>query len=42
MLMNMKILMQVILSVRQACRDQKQWALADCIRDRLAENRYYY
>ena len=30
-------LMQVILSVRQACRDQKQWALADCIRDRLAE-----
>ena len=31
-------LMQVILSVRQACREQKQWALADCIRDRLAEN----
>ncbi|WP_296004041.1 cysteine--tRNA ligase [uncultured Veillonella sp.] len=30
-------LMQVILSVRQACREQKQWALADCIRDRLAE-----
>lgn len=30
-------LMQVILSVRQACRDQKQWELADCIRDRLAE-----
>ena len=30
-------LMQVILSVRQACRDQKQWGLADCIRDRLSE-----
>ena len=30
-------LMQVILSVRQACREQKEWALADCIRDRLAE-----
>lgn len=30
-------LMQVILSVRQACREQKQWALADCIRDRLGE-----
>ena len=30
-------LMQVILSVRQACREQKQWSLADCIRDRLAE-----
>ena len=30
-------LMDVILSVRQACREQKQWALADCIRDRLAE-----
>ena len=30
-------LMQVILSVRQACREQKQWALADCIRDRLSE-----
>ena len=29
--------MDVILSVRQACREQKQWALADCIRDRLAE-----
>ena len=29
--------MQVILSVRKACREQKQWALADCIRDRLAE-----
>lgn len=26
-------LMQVILSVRQACREQKQWALADCIRE---------
>ena len=30
-------LMDVILSVRQACREQKQWALADCIRDRLAK-----
>ena len=30
-------LMDVILTVRQACREQKQWALADCIRDRLSD-----
>ena len=28
-------LMQVLIEVRQECRDQKQWALADTIRDRL-------
>jgi len=27
----------LFLSVRHAGREQKQWALADCIRDRLAE-----
>ena len=30
-------LMQVILAVRQDAREQKQWGIADCIRDRLAE-----
>ncbi len=30
-------LMEVILAVRQECRNQKQWGLADCIRDRLAD-----
>ena len=30
-------LMQVILSIRQQCREQKNWALADSIRDQLME-----
>ena len=30
-------LMEVVLAVRQECRNQKQWGLADCIRDRLAD-----
>ena len=29
-------LMNVILEVRQQCREQKQYALADAIRDKLA------
>ena len=30
-------LMQVVLDIRQACREQKQYALADAIRDKLGE-----
>ena len=29
-------LMEVILNIRQCCRDQKQWGIADSIRDELA------
>jgi len=31
-----EVLMRVILEIRQQCRDEKQWALADSIRDKLA------